>query len=225
MSSRSEHEPLLDSQAALRLVDAALGDELRGLESPARDETAMSHPTAALYSVPNVLLQAYQEINAVVERLREGRGMLQQHAVERLHHTNAKLLEVTSATEVAATDIMDSVDRALSIVDRLESKEAADTSEEAVELRQTLRDELFGVMGHLQFQDITTQQISYASSILGEMEQRLHQLSALFDPSALGIHGPEDQAAEDAPRTFDPRATTQDAEGRQALADQLFGAA
>jgi hypothetical protein len=54
--------------------------------------------------------------------------------------------------------------------------------------------------------------------VLGDMETRLLQIARLFDPAAsaeAALGAPD-------PRTFDPNATTRDAEGRQAVADQVF---
>jgi chemotaxis regulatin CheY-phosphate phosphatase CheZ len=138
--------------------------------------------------------------------------------VENLQHTSARLQEVTSATEVAATDILDALDRTQSMVDDLEAAEAADDRAKSANVRDLMREELFGMMGALQFQDITTQQLAAAASVLGDMETRLLQIARLFDPAAsaeAALGAPD-------PRTFDPNATTRDAEGRQAVADQVF---
>jgi hypothetical protein len=75
------------------------------------------------------------------------------------------------------------VDRA--IVELKPESVDADSATRAAEVRGTMRDELFGLMNHLQFQDITTQQLAYASSLIMEMEDRLAQLIKLFDPSTI----------------------------------------
>jgi chemotaxis regulatin CheY-phosphate phosphatase CheZ len=241
MSTNPVRDLLLDSEATLRLATHALESEIFAAQpnGTARQVTAadgasvngLARPAAAagseaeyeplgLAALPMLLLRVYREIDTMVERLRESRGALQKAAVDKLHHTNEKLQLVTSATEVAATDIMDSVDRALAMVDQLETRENADLSDDANAIRAALRDELFAVMTRLQFQDITTQQINHASAMLGEMESRLAALSQVFDPRALGF-----AVEEEAPMTagtFDPQATTQNPDARQALADQLF---
>jgi hypothetical protein len=105
------------------------------------------------------------------------------------------------------------------MVDDLESAEADDDRSRAGAVRDRLREEIFGMMGALQFQDITTQQLAYAASVLSETEARLLQIARLFDPAAAfaGLAAPAPD-----PRTFDPRATTHEAETRQALADEIF---
>jgi len=218
MATRVAKELLYDSEASLRLVDTALA-ELRTQNGP---DDAGADVNAGLAGLPALLLRAYTEINGALQTLRQSRTALEHTAVEKLHLTSAKLKEVSSATELAATDILDGLDRAIAMVDELESAEAEGDTGRSGEVRQTMRDELFGLMGHLQFQDITTQQLNYASSILTEMENRLMQIARIFDPSLFGLEVPN--TASDQPAVaFDPAATTHDAETRQALVDQIFG--
>lgn len=208
------NELLLDSEASLRLVDTVLAE----IGEPAAPTPAVA-VAEGLAALPQVLLRAYGEINNALLALRQSRGVLEATAVEKLHLTNEKLREVSSATEVAATDIMDGIDRAIAMVDELETP--ADPERHA-EIRNGLRDELFGVMSHLQFQDITTQQLSHASSTLVEMESRLVQLARMFDPGQLGIELPAHVPTTAIGVAYDPGATTQDADSRQAMADAIF---
>ena len=232
--SPARAERLYDSEAALRLVDGEIA-ALRPVPSP--DTTAMTHhehPAAmhlralldqpegqpvGLAALPFILERANQEIQSVLANLRDSRDALETATVEKLQHTNEKLKEVTSATEVAATDILDALDRAQNMVDDLEAADADGDKAKAQTTRDLLREEIFGMMGALQFQDITTQQLTYAASVLGDMESRLLQIAKLFDPATVMVRvatdGPD-------PRTFDPRATTRNAEQRQALADEIF---
>jgi hypothetical protein len=89
-------------------------------------------------------------------------------------------------------------------------------------VRTNLRNKLFDLMNHLQFQDITRQQLNFASSVLLDTEHHLAQIAAAIEPTA----GPLTVAAADDPNkgTYDPRATTQDAAARQAVADQVVAA-
>ena len=145
--------------------------------------------------------------------------------MEKFQTTHDKLKEVTSATEDAAINIMDACDRASQMVDELDAIDAAPEPDrtKAGEIRGSLRDEIFMMMGALQFQDITTQQLNHTSAVLVEMEQRMLDVAKLFDangdaPEITGRTYDIDKG------TFDPNATTQNAEGRQALADEIFTA-
>jgi len=222
---------LYDTEASLRLVDG----ELRALGSPPAPDAPEAVPSPAdhlrallaspvgqpvgLAALPFILERANAEIQGVLANLRDSRTALETATVEKLQHTSSKLKEVTSATEVAATDILDALDRTQTMVDDLETADQTGDKDKAQQVRDRMREEIFGMMGALQFQDITTQQLAYAASVLSDMEARLLQIAKLFDPAAAMV-----QAATGAPdpRTFDPHATTQHAEVRQALADEIF---
>lgn len=176
---------------------------------------------------PTALLRAYNNISAMLQSLRSSRGTLAQVRVEKLQHTNAKLHEVSSATEVAATGLLDVLDRALGMVDELDALDETGNGR-AVEIRGRLRDELFQAISGLQFQDITSQQLNYASSVLVDMEERLAEVEKAFDPGAIDALQPS--AASFRPTrttpaagvTFDPNASVNGADERQALADLIF---
>jgi chemotaxis regulatin CheY-phosphate phosphatase CheZ len=222
--SRPVTELLYDSEASLRLVDSALRD-LQVHDGA--DETAKAGLTTEvgnLSALSRTLFAAYAETAMLLRRIQESRGILERASVERLQQMNDKLREVTSATENAATDILDGLDRAVGMIGDLDAAEA-ESPERRAAIRGALQDELYGVMVHLQFQDITTQQLSYASSVIAELETRLSQLVSCFapfaneiDPAAAAEIAPVSAAAP----TFDPAATTSNAAERQAVADEIF---
>lgn len=176
---------------------------------------------AALVALPTILERANAELQSVLANLSENRVALQSATLDALQQTSDKLKQVTSTTESAATGILDALERAGTLVDDLEAADHAGDSAASQGARDCLRDEIFGMMGALQFQDITAQQLAHAASLLGETEARLCQLAQLLDPAAAGTVLP---AGPD-PRTFDPRATAHGAVARQALADAVFAAA
>lgn len=221
MSDSRAQTAYYESEAALRLVDKEL-DQLRdGAEAVSR------FVTVSLADLPLILERANNQIRAVLSHLRETRQALQSTTFEKLQTTHDKIKEVTSATEDAAINIMDACDRASQIVDELDTIDSAEAPDrgKATELRATLRDELFMMMGALQFQDITSQQLAHASSVLVEMETRLADIANLFD-SSLATDRPLATLQAGAPdeRTYDPNATTRNAEQRQHLADEIFTA-
>ncbi|MCE2901312.1 MAG: hypothetical protein ACK5XT_16775 [Gemmatimonas sp.] len=207
-----------DSEAALRLVDKEL-DQLR--ETPAAAQRLIM---VSLADLPQILERANSQIREVLTHLRETRQAIQSTTLDKIQTTHDKLKEVTSATEDAATNIMDACDRANQIVDELDAVDAAEVPDRqrATDLRATLRDELFMMMGALQFQDITSQQLTHASSMLIDMESRLADISKLFDSSIspdrplASMRGAPDE------KTYDPNATIRNAEQRQHLVDEIF---
>ncbi len=225
MTSTRAQEVLYESEAALRLVD----HELTGMRDvrDTAEGSARVIPMLALSELPQILEQANAQILSVLSRLRESRAALQTTTLEKLATTHEKIREVTSATEDAAIDIMDACDRATHMVDELDAidAQASPDREKAGGIRANLRDELFLMMGALQFQDITSQQLSHASAVLVEMENRLLDVAKLFDQNPDDLNS----VSEGAPRapnetTYDPNATTLNAERRQALADEIFTA-
>ena len=198
-----------------------------GLQAPGLhaflDAPAWKSPVLAgggLAALPGVLARAHAEVQALLGVLGESRAALAATAAEKLQPTSAKLREVTSATETAAADILDALDRTQGLVDELEAADGAGDRARAAGARARLRDELFGMMGALQFQDITTQQLAHAAGLLGATEARLQQIAALFDPAAGPVR--ESVVRVPDPRTYDPHATTERAGDRQALADAIF---
>ena len=222
-----------DSRATLREVRGVLA-ELGDLSGDAGANGAADFGAAGRASLGGLMAtlhRVYGEIIAIVESLRDSRSLLERASVERLHRTHAKLREVSSATEVAATGLLDSLDRALELVDRLEPGEEGPSGEPAAdggaETRDELRDELHSMMSLLQFQDITAQQLGHAASVLEDIEGRLVEVARIFDFD-LELDEPtsddavDSSVAEGEIVTCDPNASTLEADSRQALADEIF---
>ena len=89
-----------------------------------------------------------------------------------------KLTEVSSATEMATSELLDGLDRALRLVDQLEV--GPSSSDDDADPRDDLREELHTLVTVLQFQDITKQQLGNASTVL---EERMLRLAEVFDLS------------------------------------------
>ncbi len=224
MSTQRAQEVLYESEAALRLVDRGL-DGLRD-EAPDQDITPPTLSVGGgLSELPAILERANAQILGVLSRLRETRAAIESTTLDKLASTHEKIREVTSATEDAAINIMDACDRATQMVDELDTidGEPAPDRERARDVRGTLRDELFLMMGALQFQDITSQQLAHASAVLVEMEVRLIDIAQLFD-AKVDFSEQQKRVVSSAPgeQTYDPNATTRDSESRQALADEIF---
>jgi hypothetical protein len=174
--------------------------------------------------LPAILQRAYSDIVHVVDNLRRSRGILEQAAVDRVHRTNAKLREVTSTTEIATTGMLDNLERGLVLLDDMD--EAGHADEHAETRRNELRELLLAMLAQLQFQDITSQQLHYATSLLDDLEVRMCSLVELIDATVFGGSAPRDHTphslADVQGQHFDPAATTDDASARQQLADQIF---
>lgn len=212
MSTSRIAEVLYDSETVLRLVDSEL-EELR-------DDPADGHPLAVLLTL---LQRANQEISCVLRVLHNGRDALGEIPQLELRETIDKLNEVSVATESAAHRIIDSIDRAQGMLDSLDQLADEPTVNGAIEeamVRARLREELFQIIGALQFQDITSQQLGHAAQMLGDVGRRLHATSSLLGGSCAEAEG---VVAEVSP-VFAESASIHDVGERQAAADALFWA-
>lgn len=227
-------ELLKDSEATLREVAGILLEvwdgslEVDGLRPTGSSPEDDARAGRRLVELVGILMRTYREIQRVLSGIRTGRGILQQAAMERVQKTHQKLEEVTMTTEVAATDMLDGLDKALSLVDAIAPPSAEGSAEDREAAGEELREELNRLIILMQFQDITAQQLAHAAGVLVEVEKRLEGLTKLFDFHNLDADGDLlkmlDDTEEDpaGPDTFDPAATTDDAEARQALADEVF---
>lgn len=222
MDKNRTSELLYESASALRRVDQelnALGaiPALAAVPSPAIGVAGGDPETSGgLAVLPAILQRANEEIAAVLRQLRSSRLAIEEATADRLQATHEKIREVTSATEVAATGILDSLDRASTLVDELDADAEGSPTPRGVELRGQLRDEIFGMMGCMQFQDITTQQLNYAGSILVDLEQRLGEILRLFEPNVIDTPAPAGEVI------YAPDASLERSEERQSLADAIF---
>lgn len=206
---------LYDSETMLRLVDS----ELEELRDDPNDSGLRGNHVGVLLAV---MQRASSEIAQVLCTLHTSRETLEGVTLQEIHDSATKLCEVATATEVAATRMMDGLERAHALVDRLDEidslGDAGDSVIEAAALRAKLRDELFAVMGSLQFQDITSQQLGHVSQMLRDIERRLHATSSLLS----GARGEAVIMSGEQIPTFSESASTHNSFERQAAADAIF---
>lgn len=215
MPSSRVAEVLYDSETVLRLVD-------RELEELCDDShTSGSHLPVLLATVQSANLQ----IEQVLRTLRDSREALQDVTLREIHNSMAKLAEVISATEQAATRIMDGVDRAHGLIDQLDELNSTNASGDAdvksAATRTCLREELFAIVGALQFQDITSQQLGHVTKMLADVKRRLHVTAAVLEGGFASA-----TTIDPAPAlSFAESASTRNSVERQAAADVLWGRA
>lgn len=217
---RPPQELLYDSEASLRLVDHAIEELSASGAELDRDaqgflKHVMSQP-GGFGELSRTLLRAYAETVGIVVRMRESSGLVGGAGLERLAQMHGRLREVSSATEAATTDMLDGLGRAVALIDKLDA--ASNLPDNARhETANSLREELNGVMHHLQFQDITTQQLAHIASLLADMRERITQVVSIFAPSAVTFATEEQSFG-----SFDPNASAKHAGDRQAVADEIF---
>jgi hypothetical protein len=216
------HEQIIDSMASLRLAGALVSE----LKEQAESMGAEAESAAPVASLPNILIRTSQEITAVLNSLYRSRTLLEQAAVPRLQRTHVKLREVSAATETATHDMLDKLDRASLLIDEIGTRmkagiPAGDVG--ALQLHADLREEAHRLVLCLQFQDIVTQQIGFATHVLEETERRMTQLANQFKSTVFGQADADENASAEWTPPYDPDATTTAPGERQALADSVFG--
>lgn len=218
---RPPEQLLYDSEASLRLVDHAIEELSESGAELDRDsrgflEHVMQQP-GGFAELSRTLLRAYAETVGIVQRLRESCGMADSDGDDKLQQMHGRLQEVSTATETATTGILDAVTRATAIADRLDA--ASDV--ERKRLIAQLKEELNHVPNHLQFQDITAQQLGHIAALLSDMRSRITQIVTMFAPPAVTFAKDDEAEAMD-PSPFDPNASTVASPAGQAVADEIF---
>ena len=176
-----------------------------------------------LIELPAVLLRAHAETSEILGGIRLTRESIEAHAVERIRDTKDKLSDVTSTTESATLELMNGLDRSLELINTLETQANGAASADGF---QDLRGHLSNLYGHLQFQDITSQQLQGVSESLFDVEARVAAVAALFD-RALGSAGratilPHTQQLSSAQLPYNPDATMKRSRADQAMVDEAF---
>jgi len=179
-----------------------------------------------IVELPAVLLRAHAEIAEILGGIRLTREAIEAHAVERIRETKDKLSDVTSTTESATLELMNGLDRSLELINRLETQANGAGSPDGY---QALRDQVSALYNHLQFQDITAQQLSGITHTLMELEVRVAGVAALFDAALTAgpRNGPDANPPErsSANLAFNPDATMRRTRADQAMIDAAFDGA
>ena len=167
MTTQIDAERLYDYEATLRLVDSAL-DELQVLGVELGGEGFQGLSLEGEVEVSDLTsLRVYREVQEGLHSLRHGRSILERTSTES-----------PGAPAVPASDALTGLDRALLLMERFEKEGNGDREA----LFTGIREEIRGAIGSLRAQDVTEQQLSYAASILLDMDGRLAQLTHMLDP-------------------------------------------
>ncbi len=213
---------LSEVQDLVRQVSAELREAgLAGLEDDpgVRDVLRRILDRPTLVALPTLLLHAHAELGAVMGSLRVSREELRTHVIERLRATHGKIAEVNTTAEGAALAILNGLDSALALLGSLEGM----PEEEARAVRARLQEELSGLYGHLQFQDITSQQLQGMAANVTAVERHIGAVAQLFEggdappPPPPGAEDPHAAA-------FNPDAHFTDMRERQRQVDEAIRA-
>lgn len=158
-------------------------------------------------------------VDSMMENLRKMESPIMESR-ERLPQANAQLDKINSQTEAAAHEMLDMVEQMIDFQEKsvtlcaevsgffkkLRSKDREIYQEKLnriSEMASASQNNAFMIMDTLQFQDITSQQMSHASALLGDIETRLHNLLRVFDGEEM-LDLPETTTRSE--RAYDPNA-------------------
>jgi hypothetical protein len=181
MNSRIAAELLYESEATLRMVDSALGElqmsdlenRLRGPRLKAVYDNFETEP-AELAIPPEFCVRAYWQIHELLDTVRQSREAIQSIGRAEL-----------PPTRVAAAPF-DGVDRALALIDRLDTLDDAASSIERQTLHDDLRSDLLRIHERADRASHSSDCLSAVTVLLAEAEARLTKLGYLFESGEAG---------------------------------------
>jgi hypothetical protein len=177
----------------------------------------------ALTDLPAMLLRAHAEITDILSGIRITREAIQAHTVDRLRDSKDRLQDVNATTESATMELMNGLDRSMELIGSIEAQAQGQANTVGFE---ALRSHLNTLYNHLQFQDITAQQLQGVGAALLDIELRMSAVSALFDHGAMAANSalPRPIAPDEssAGLAFNPDASMHHSRTDQATIDAAF---
>src|SRR5690606_26491869 len=123
--------------------------------------------------LPELLTAAASQARAVLEALAQSRGVLDRTSLAKLPSGRDEHLDTPSAIEVRG-----GLERALLLIDRLDAENGPSP------VQQLLREEILDMLQGVRAQEITEQQLNYASSVLRDTELQLSTLVQRLAPTS-----------------------------------------
>lgn len=197
-------EILGDSESTLRLMEDAVS-ELSGDDGDL-EPAATLPPTSLAAGVPDLspfselLLGAYGEIVAVLERLRSDGA----RPCTGAGHPSWCAVDPVSAglqADMGASDMLQGVQRALRLLDAMEQPDL----ERAVlaSTRGSIREELHRFGMWLQYQEDSARQLTWVFRALADLEQRLYGLASMVGGREDPARAPADVATTRSPYSWE----------------------
>ena len=143
-----------------------------------------------LKTVPISLDKTYDIIKDIITTVHISRNQIKGAVDGLIKKTGEQLVKITSATEAATTKILDVSDalteKQNDVIDKLDALlESKPELEEKIEdIKNDIysqQDDTFMILDHLQFQDITSQQLEGAFGMLVQIEEKLLIIANLME--------------------------------------------
>ncbi|MEA3296296.1 MAG: protein phosphatase CheZ [candidate division Zixibacteria bacterium] len=154
---------------------------------------------------------------------------------EKVPRATEQLDKISKQTESATTQMLDKIEL---IVQRVEEsitglgqikglvaaskiEEIEPLADKLIEGATSTRDDAYNLMDALQFQDITSQQMNHAASLLEEIQSRLSRITMVLQGKSSQTPT-EDSTPDKKERVYDPHADLFDKKTDQSAIDDLF---
>jgi hypothetical protein len=182
---KAARDLLYDSEASLRLVDRAIGELSPGASPGGADAPTLrqhlEQSSGSAGDQVDALLDDYANTAAIVVRFCQNAGMMDDSVVGSLRPTPRGLAAVSARTAAATTAILDSVARAILLVDAVDGRQGS-TDEARHAIAASLREELHHLTDHLQHHDISAKQLDQIEALFADLRQRVTQVVSIFSP-------------------------------------------
>lgn len=193
-------------------------------------EVMVSKTRGFLGEIGKSIFSIVGDLNKTNKELKENSGKLLIRAAEQLD-------KVTQCTQKVADNVMNRIDKISekqnAVLEHLKeikknvttigsetiARSLIESTNQIEKEESEIQIEVFGIMNEMQFQDITSQQIQQVLNLIGKVEVNLMEFGQ-FLAMLNGEKGTKSQGGSNR-LDFDPNASFEDREKRQALADEI----
>jgi chemotaxis regulatin CheY-phosphate phosphatase CheZ len=186
---------------------SSIQDELKGLTG------AIGEVMTTFKKMQEPIAESRQKVPEATKQLEK----ISEQTEEAAHQMIDKVESISKVSEEIVSDIT-VLRKTLPATYFKNRSKIRDTVNAIDEKSQQNLDDAFVILNALQFQDITTQQIQHASTLMEEIENRLHHILAVFD----GKEDIEELRAIMKKRVYDPNASFSDSKETQDDIDSLI---
>jgi len=172
-------------------------------------------------------------VNSVVEKFKTLQKPLSESR-EKVPKATRHIDKISEQTEAAAQRMLDKIEQMTMREERVKSRAAearkaleAGNSEDATAIMSEIASmsdqscsDLYDLLDALQFQDITSQQMDYAATMLEDIEEKLHEIIEVMHGDVSS--GDSAPVKSDRQRVFDPHADFVEKKTEQDEIDSLF---
>jgi chemotaxis regulatin CheY-phosphate phosphatase CheZ len=191
----------------------------------------MSENESLQLRIQNEVADLSRALTGLIENFQKLRSpLVESH--EKVPQATSQLDKISAQTEAAAGRMLDTVEqitqRDQEIIDGLKAvmsnssssiKDCMPTLNAITEKANTNLNDAYAIMDALQFQDITSQQMDHAASLLEEIEGKLHSILSIVGFDALG-DAPD--SVKKKVRAYDPHADMFEKKTDQQAIDSIF---